>query len=45
MLLARGKPADAEDAGQRLRDALATYRELGMTGPLAKLEATLASSL
>ena len=44
MLLARGNPADAEDAGQRLHDALATYRDLGMTGPLAKLEATLASS-
>jgi tetratricopeptide (TPR) repeat protein len=36
MLLARGEAADAEKAEQLLHDALATYRELGMTGALER---------
>jgi DNA-binding SARP family transcriptional activator len=38
MLLARGEPGDTENAEQLLQEALAIYRELGMAGPLAKLE-------
>jgi DNA-binding SARP family transcriptional activator len=38
MLVARGDAGDTEKAGQLLAAARATYRELGMAGPLAKLE-------
>jgi hypothetical protein len=38
MLLARAEPRDTEDAEQLLHEARAIYRELGMAGPLAKLE-------
>ena len=38
MLLARGDAGDAENAARLLDEAVATYRELGMAGPLAKLE-------
>ena len=36
MLHARGDAADAEAAARLLDEAVATYRELGMAGPLAK---------
>jgi uncharacterized protein HemY len=39
MLLARGRARDADKAGQLLEAARVTYLELGMAGPLAKLEA------
>jgi tetratricopeptide (TPR) repeat protein len=38
MLLARGNGSDAENAARLLDEAVATYRELGMAGPLAKLQ-------
>jgi hypothetical protein len=38
MLLARGEPGDTKKADQLLHEALSLYRELGMAGPLAKLE-------
>jgi len=38
MLVARGDAGDAENAARLLDEAVATYRELGMAGPLAKLE-------
>ncbi|HVR12961.1 MAG TPA: hypothetical protein VMS41_04220, partial [Gaiellaceae bacterium] len=38
MLLARGAAGDAENAARLLGEAVATYRELGIAGPLAKLE-------
>jgi DNA-binding SARP family transcriptional activator len=38
MLLARNAAGDAESAARLLDEAVATYRELGMAGPLAKLE-------
>jgi DNA-binding SARP family transcriptional activator len=41
MLLARGEVRDVERAGHLLDDARATYRELGMAGPLAKLAASV----
>ncbi len=41
MLLARGEAGDAGKAGKLLEDARATYRALGMTRPLAKLEAVV----
>jgi tetratricopeptide (TPR) repeat protein len=37
MLLARGGADDAENAERLLDEVVATYRELGMAGPLAKL--------
>jgi hypothetical protein len=37
MLLARGGSGDAENAERLLDEVVATYRELGMAGPLAKL--------
>jgi DNA-binding SARP family transcriptional activator/tetratricopeptide (TPR) repeat protein len=41
MLFARGEGPDAEKAGQLLDDARTTYRALGMTGPLATLDASV----
>lgn len=38
MLLARGAAGDAENAARLLGEAVATYRELGIAGPLAKIE-------
>jgi tetratricopeptide (TPR) repeat protein len=38
MLLARGDAGDAENATRLLDAVVATYRELGMAGPLAKLD-------
>jgi DNA-binding SARP family transcriptional activator len=38
MVLARGDRGDAERAARLLDEAVAGYRELGMAGPLAKLE-------
>jgi tetratricopeptide (TPR) repeat protein len=43
MLLARGDAGDAENAARLLDEAVATYRELGMAGLLAKLEAAAIS--
>ncbi len=43
LLLARGAPGDAEQAWELLGQALSTYRELGMAGPLAKAEALAAA--
>jgi len=34
MLLARAKPGDAEHAAELLDQTLATYRKLGIHGPL-----------
>jgi DNA-binding SARP family transcriptional activator len=41
MLLARGNAGDAENATRLLDEVVATYRELGMAGPLAKLESAV----
>jgi hypothetical protein len=41
MLLARGGAGDAESAARLLDEVVATYRELGMAGPLAKLESAV----
>jgi len=38
MLLVRGDAGDAKSAGRLLNQVAADYRELGMAGPLAKLE-------
>jgi hypothetical protein len=43
MLLARGGAGDAESAARLLDEVVATYRELGMAGPLAKLESAVIS--
>jgi len=42
MLLARGDAGDAERAARLLHEVAATYRELGMAGPLAKVESARA---
>ena len=42
MLLARADSRDAETAHRLLDEAIAAYRELGMAGPLATIEAVLA---
>jgi DNA-binding SARP family transcriptional activator len=41
MLLARGDAGDAENAAGLMDEAVATYRDLGMVGPLAKLESAM----
>ena len=42
MLLARADSRDAETAHRLLDEAIAAYRELGMAGPLATIEAVMA---
>lgn len=41
MLLARGGAGDAENAARLMDQAVAAYRDLGMVGPLAKLESAV----
>ena len=42
LLLKRDAPGDRERADELMAYAIATYRELGMTGPLARVESTVA---
>ena len=42
LLLKRDAPGDRERADELMAHAIATYRELGMTGPLARVESTVA---